>query len=118
MSLAKKSFSSKSGATAVAVAGGTDTGIRVGAGSKQALLEGVGLTAIDSDRRLRCLSRNPALKFEVISYSSSFSSQIMGDTTQLTLIFGSLLEVEEDEDDEENEADGEDGDAGGGVLAF
>ena len=42
----------------------------------------------------------------------------MGDTIQLTLIFGSLLEVEEDEDDEENEADGEDGDVGGGVLAF
>ena len=91
MSLAKRSFSSNSRATVVAVAGGTDTDIGVGAGSEQALLEGIGLTVIDSDRRLRCLSRNLALKFEAISYSSSSSSQIMGDTTQLTLIFGSLL---------------------------
>ena len=91
MSLAKRSFSSNSRAMAVAVARGTDTDIGVGAGSEQALLEGIGLTAIDSDRRLRYLSRNLALKFKAISYSSSSSSQIMGDTTQLTLIFGSLL---------------------------
>ena len=76
------------------------------AGFEQAFLEGVGLTAMDLDRCLHCLSRNSALKFEAIS-SSFYSSQIIGDTTWSTHASGSPLEDEEDGDDEDDEADGE-----------
>ncbi|KAJ9709478.1 hypothetical protein PVL29_001116 [Vitis rotundifolia] len=73
---------------------------------------------MDSNRRLRYLSRNLTLKFEAMSSSSSFSSQIMGGTTLSTPVSGSLLEAEEDEDDEEVEANREEGDVGGRVLTF
>lgn len=78
-------------------------------------MKGVGLTAMDSDRSLRCLSRNSTLKLEAVSSFSSFSSQITGGTSRLTPTFGSLLEGKEDEEDKTDKKDWE---AGGGVLAF
>ena len=54
---------------------------------------------------------------EVIS-SSSPSSQIIRDTSQVIPASTSSLEDEEDKEDEEDEADDEDGMAGVGVLAF
>lgn len=72
---------------------------------------------MDSDRHLRYLSRNLALKFVVMSPFSS-SSQTMGGTTRSTPVSGSLLAVEEDEDEENDEADGEDRGVGGRVLGW
>lgn len=63
---------------------------------------------MDSDRRLHCLSRNPALWFDAMSLFSPSSSQTMGNTTHLAPASGSLLGVEEDKDEEEDEANGED----------
>lgn len=64
-----------------------DIGVGIGAktgfgqvGSGQALFEGVGLTMMDSDKRLRYLSRNPTLNFVAMPLSSS-STQIMRGTT-------------------------------------
>lgn len=97
----------------------TGTGEGVEAGFRQAFLEGVRLTTMDSDRRLHCLSRNPILKLEAISSSSSSSSsQIIGGTTRLTPVSGSWLEDEEDENDEEDGADEENMDARGRVLTL
>lgn len=93
-----------------------DGGLR--AGSRQAFFEGEGLIAMDLDGCLRCLSRNPILQLEVISFSCFSFSQIIGDVSQLTLALGLSLEDEEDKDDEEDEADYEDGEVGGGVLAL
>ena len=73
---------------------------------------------MDLDKCLCCLSRNPTLKVEVISSSSSSSLQIMGGTTWSTLISGLLLEAEEDKDDEKNEANGEDEGASGRVFTL
>lgn len=82
------------------------------------LFEEIGLTAMDSDRCLRCLSQNLTLNFEAISSSSFSSFQIMRGTTRSTPVFGSLLEAEEDKDDEEDETNGEDESAGGGIIAL
>lgn len=64
---------------------------------------------IDSDRRLRYLSLNLALRFASMSSYSS-SSQMIGDTTGLTSAFGSVLATEYK--DAEVEAEGA-GDARG-----
>ena len=122
MSSAEGSFSSGSGVISAAIVKSTNTGARteIGseqAGSKQALFEGEWLKTMDSNKHLRCLSWNPALKFEAMSPSSS-SSQTMRGTTRPTFVSGSLLGSEEDEDNENDEVDGEDGGAGGGVLAL
>ena len=101
----------------VAVVRGTDTSAGAEVGFEQAFLEGVGLTTMDLDKRLRCLSRNPTLKFEAISSSFS-SSQIIRDTTWTTHAFGLPLENEEDGDDEDDEVDGEDKNEGSGVLTL
>lgn len=93
------------------------TSVRVETGFEQAFFEGVELTAMDSNRHLGYLSRNPALKFVVMSPFSS-SSQTMGGTTRSTPVSGSLLAVEKDEDGEEDEADGDNRGAGGGVLGW
>ncbi|KAJ9672826.1 hypothetical protein PVL29_026174 [Vitis rotundifolia] len=111
-------FSSNLGVVVTTIAKENSMGIGARASSGQAFLEGVGLTTMDSDGHLRCLSRYLTLKFEAISSSSSSSSQIMGGTTRSTSVLGSLLEVEEDEDDEDDETDKKDGDAGGRVLAL
>lgn len=122
MSSAEGSFLSNSGVTSaiivedVGIGAGVETGSGQ-AGSGQTLFEGVGLIAMDLNRCLRCLSRNPALKFVAMSLSSSFS-QILGGTTRSTPAFGSLMRAEEDEDGEEDEADGEDGGVGGRVLTL
>lgn len=115
MSLAKEGFSfgSRVTATAVVNSAGMDEGVRVG--SRQAFFEGVGLTTMDLDKRLRCLSQNSTLRLETISSSSFSSSQIIGSASQLTPIFGSSLKDEENEDDEIDE---EDEDAGDGVLTL
>lgn len=42
-------------------------------GSGQGFLKEAGLTVMDSDKRLRCLSLNPTLKFVAMSSSSSSS---------------------------------------------
>lgn len=42
-------------------------------GSEQGFLKGTGLTVMDSDKRLRCLSLNLTLKFVAMSFFS-FSS--------------------------------------------
>ena len=73
---------------AAIVAGDAGTGREVEASFKQAFLERVGLIIMDSGRRLRCLSQNLTLKLEVISSSSSSSSQIIGSTTWSNLAFG------------------------------
>ena len=101
----------------IAVVRGTDTSAEAEVCFEQAFLEGVGLTIMDLDKPLCCLSRNPTLKFEAISSSFS-SSQIIRDTTWTTHAFGLPLEDEEDVDDEDDEADGEDKDEGGGVLTL
>ena len=97
--------------TTAVVVRGTGMGRGAETGSGQAFLEDVGLIAMDSNRRLSCLSQNPTLNLEVIFFFSS-SSQIIGGTTQSTPVSGSSLENEEDKDDEE------DGDVEGGVLAL
>ncbi|KAJ9702960.1 hypothetical protein PVL29_004632 [Vitis rotundifolia] len=98
------------------VVGGTGMGGGAEAGFRQAFLEGIGLTSMDLDRRLRYLSQNSAFKLEAISYSSSSCSLLMiRCTTQSTPTSDSLLENEKDEEDGANE---EDNDAGGGVLAL
>ncbi|KAJ9691755.1 hypothetical protein PVL29_013828 [Vitis rotundifolia] len=51
----------------------------------QGFLAGRGTTMIDLERHLRCLSLKPTLKFVVISLSP-FSSQMIWETTGLTLI--------------------------------
>lgn len=51
---------------------------------------------MDLDKRLRCLSLNPALKFTTMSSSS----QTMGGTTNSTPISDSMLAIEEDEDED------------------
>ena len=111
-----------SGVIFIAIVKSADTGARaeIGseqAGSKQALFEGEWLTIMVLNRHLRYLSWNPALKFEVMSHSSS-SSQTIGGTTRPIFVSGSLLGAKEDEDDEKDEVNGEDGGAGGGVLAL
>lgn len=73
---------------------------------------------MDSDKCLRCLSWNLTLKLEAISSSSSSSSQIIGDTNQLTPTSALSLEDEENGDDEEDEAGDEDGEVGSGVLSL
>ena len=93
---------------------------RVGVGSMQAFFKGVGLTAMDLDKHLCCLSQNSALRMEVISSfssssSSSSSSQIIGGTSRLTPVSSSSLKNEEDGDDKTDE---EDEDVGGGVLTL
>lgn len=91
----------------------------VKAGFEQAFLERVGLTVMDSNRRLRYLSQNPTLKLEVISSSSfSSSSQIIGGTTQSTPASSLSLEDEENRDDKDDEIDEEDDDVGSEVLAL
>lgn len=45
---------------------------------------------MDSDKRLRYLSLNAALRFATMS-SSSFSSKAIGGTTSSTLVSGSVL---------------------------
>ena len=123
MSLAEDNFSSSLRMISTAIVEGTDTGGGTETGFKQAgfgqaFLEGIRLTSMDLNKCLHCLSRNLTLKFEVIPFSSSSSSQIMGGTTQSTLVSGLLLEVEEDEDDEDDETDGENGNVGGGFLVL
>ncbi|KAJ9707331.1 hypothetical protein PVL29_002360 [Vitis rotundifolia] len=76
-----------------------------------------GESNLNSDKHLRCLSRNSALKFEVIC-SSSFSSQIIRGTSWFILASTSSLENEEDREDEEGKEDDEDRVVVGGVLAF
>lgn len=83
MSLAEGSFSSglRVISTTIVEGAGIGGGAEIGseqAGSGQALFKEVGLIAMDLDRCLCYLSRNPTLKFEVISSSSSSSLQIMG----------------------------------------
>lgn len=78
MSSTKRSFSSGSRVISVAIVEDVSTGAGAEAGSRQALFEGVELTTMDSDRHLRCLSRNLALKFEAMPNFSSSFSQIMG----------------------------------------
>lgn len=86
------------------------------------------MIVMDSDKRLHCLSLNSILKFMGMS-SSSFSSQLIGGTTNSTPIFGlvlaadrstpmseSVLVVEEYEDGEEVEAERK-GDVDDGVGA-
>lgn len=120
MSSAEDNFSSSLGMISTAIVegtgtgGGTETGFKQ-AGFGQAFLEGIRLTSMDLNKCLHCLSRNLTLKFEVIPFSSSSSSQIMGNTTQSTPVSSLLLEAEDDEDDE---ADGENENVGGGVLAL
>ena len=114
------SFGSRMISATVAECTGTGVEIETGfeqAGFGQALFEKVGLPAMDSDRHLRYLSQNPALKFVVMSLSS-FSSQTMGGTPQSTLVSGSLLAVEKDEDGDNDETDGEGRGAYGRVLAL
>ncbi|KAJ9680219.1 hypothetical protein PVL29_019505 [Vitis rotundifolia] len=94
---------------------GTSMGGGIEASFGQAFFEGVGLTTMDLDKRLRCLSRNPILKLEAISSSSFSSLQIIVSTTRSTPSSGSSLENEDDEDDETN---GEDEDVGGEVLTL
>lgn len=94
---------------------GIGMGGGIEAGFGQAFFEGIRLTTMDLDKRLRCLSRNSALKLEAISSSSSSSSQIIRGITRSTLASGPSLEDEENEDDETN---GENGDIGGEVLAL
>lgn len=89
-----------------------------GKGSEQTFFKGEGLTTMDSDGGLSCLSQNPTLKFEAMSSLFSSSSQIIGNTSRLTPIFSSSLEDNEGEDEEEDEANDEDGKAGGRVIAF
>ena len=114
MFINRRKFLSSLRVKTVAVVRGTDTSARAEVGFEQAFLEGVGLTTMDLDKHLRCLSRNPTLKFEAISSSFS-SSQIIRDTTWTTHDFGLPLE---DGDDEDDEVDGEDKDEGGRVLTF
>lgn len=70
---------------------------------------------MDLNRRLRCLSLNPTLRFETMSFSSS-SSQVMKGTTNSTSVSSSVLAVdkstpvfdlmlaaEEDKDEEDDE---------------
>ena len=105
--------------TVAVVTEGTRTGGGAKAGFRQAFLERVGLTVMDSNRCLRYLSRNPALKLEIISSSSSSSSsQIIRGTTPSTPASGLSLEDEEDRDDKEDKVDEEDGDVGGEVLTL
>lgn len=61
MSLVDEGFSFSPEVMGVVVVGGAnlDGGLR--AGSRQTFFEGNGLTTMDSDGRLRYLSRNPAL---------------------------------------------------------
>ncbi|KAJ9678873.1 hypothetical protein PVL29_020923 [Vitis rotundifolia] len=87
------------------------------------------MTVMDLNKRLHFLSLNLALRFAVMSSSSS-SLQTMGGTTNSTPISGlvlasdrstpvssSVLTVEEDEDGEEVEAIGE-RDVNDGVYAL
>lgn len=81
---------------------------------------------MDSDRRLRCLTLNPTLRFA----ATSSSLQTMEDTTSSTIVSDSVLAankstpvsesvlvINEDEDREKAEAEGEgDGDGGVGAL--
>ena len=119
MSPIDESFSFEPEATVAAVLGsvGLDGEFRLSAG--RAFFEGKGLIAIDSDKRLHCLSRNPTLKLEAISSSSSSSSsQIIGGTNRLTPTSALSLEDEENGDDDEDEANNEDKEAGSGVLGL
>ena len=106
--------------TVAVVTESTRTGRGAKAGFGQAFLERVGLTVMDSNRRLCYLSRNLALKLEVISSSSSSSSssQITRGTTRSTPASCLSLEDEEDIDDEEDEAHEEDGDVRGEIIAL
>ena len=115
VSSVEDNFSSSLGMISTAIVEGTGTSGGTETGFEQAFLEGIRLTSMDLNRCLRCLSQNLTLKFEVIPFSSSFSSQIMGGTTQSTHVSSLLLEAEDDEDDE---ADGENENVGGGVLAL
>ena len=99
MSLAEGSFSSDSGVIVATVVGGTDTNGGTETGFEQVFLEGVGLTAMDSDRCLHCLSRNLTLNLEAISFSSCCcSSQMIGITTWSTPTSGSSLEDEKNKE--------------------
>ena len=123
MSSTEGSFSSDSRVISTIIVEGADIDrgaeiVSKQASSRQDLFEGIGLTIMDSNRRLRCLSQNVVLNFEAMSHSSSSSSQTMGDTTLSTPISGSLSKAKEDEDDEEDEVDGEDKGAGGRVFAL
>ena len=106
MSPIDESFSFEPEATVAAVLGsvGLDGEFRLSAG--RAFFEGKGLIAIDSDKRLHCLSRNPTFKLEVI-YSSSSFSQIIRGTSRFTPISTLSLEDEKNGEDERDEEDNE-----------
>lgn len=116
MSSTKEGFSSGPEVTTATMISDVDLDEESRIGSGQAFFEGDGLIAMNSDKRLCCLSRTPTLKLEVISSSSSSSSQIIGGTGRSTPTFGSLLENKDDE--EENEANDENREAGGKVLTL
>lgn len=92
--------------------------------SGQCLFEERGMTVMDSDRRLCCLTLNSTLRFAAMS---SFS-QTMEDTTSPTIasdsvlaanrstpMFKSILVINEDEDGEKAETEGE-GDGDGALC--
>ena len=101
----------------IAGVGGVDLDGEFRPGVESVFFEGKRSIAIDSDRPLRYLLWNLALKLEVISSSSS-SSQIIGGISRFTPTSTLSLEDEEHGEDEGDEVDDEDGVAGGRVLTF
>lgn len=118
MSSIKEDFSSNLEVMVVAVVSDADLDGGFGASSRQVFFKGEVLITMDSDRRLRCLSWNLTLKLEVISFSSSSSSQIIGGTNRVTPTSALSLEDEENGDDEEDKVDDEDEEAGNGILSL
>lgn len=110
----ENSFSSNPEVTAAARINNVGLDEESGSSAGQAFFEEEWLITIDLGKCLHCLLQNPTLKLVVIS-SSSFSSQIIGSTSRLSLVFVSSLEEKKDEEEEECD---EDAKTGGGVLAF
>lgn len=118
MSSIEEDFSSGFEVMVVAVVDDADLDGGFGASFGYVFFEWEVFIKMDSDKRLRCLSWNLTLKLEAISSSSSSSSQIIGDTNQLTPTSALSLEDEENGDDEEDEANDEDGEVESGVLSL